>query len=322
MEKNCSNTFILKISKIIKFCLVCFKFFKHIFEASVAFPIYAFFAILPISISSIIGAKIFQTMGSILKVNKIAKQNLIKCFPLMTENEVNNTVKLMWQNLGAIVGEMPHWHRISDQELRSFINLPDIFPTEQMLMISAHFGNWELVNRIMKYYKIKPIFVYRPMNNPMINWLINRTRLLNNVNLIEKGIMSLKELINGIKDGKTIGMLVDQRHDQGISVPFFKHEAMTVSAPASIAIKYHIPIVILMVKRLSMIKKSSNFLLSNFTEPKFEIIIQNIKVENEDSPKVVMKKIHEVLETIISNDKSQWFWLHNRWKQIDKKMKS
>ena len=195
-------------------------------------------------------------------------------------------------------------------ELVKFVTLPKTLANSQVILISGHLGNWELNSRLMKYYNIKPIFVYRPMNNPMINWLINRTRLINGVELVAKGTSNLKEIIRGIKDGKSLGMLVEQRHDAGISLPFFGHETMTISAPAYMAIKYNLPITMVMARRvydthLKSIRSSGIG---------FEFVSRAVNIEPTDSPVSVMKKIHLILEEWITTNKEQWFWLHKRWR--------
>ncbi len=291
------------IRKSIKFC-------RYILEAAIALPIYALLALLPISTSSCIMGRLFTFIGPVLKVNQVAEANITKCFPDTSAAEKKTIIKRMWNHLGRIVGELPHWHRMSDAELVKFVTLPKTLANSQVILISGHLGNWELNSRLMKYYNIKPIFVYRPMNNPMINWLINRTRLINGVELVAKGTSNLKEIIRGIKDGKSLGMLVDQRHDAGISLPFFGHETMTISAPANMAIKYNLPITMVMARRvydthLKSIRSSGIG---------FEFVSRAVNIEPTDSPVSVMKKIHLILEEWITTNKEQWFWLHKRWR--------
>lgn len=292
----------VKITKGIKFC-------RYLIEALIALPLYVILSIIPISISSSIMGKIFIWLGSLLSVNKIADKNISRCFPHLSSMQKEIIIKEMWNNLGKIVGELPHWHRFSNQQLKTFVNLPDNLSSSQVILVSGHLGNWELNSRIMKYYGIKPIFVYRPMNNPIINWLINRTRALNGVELIAKGTSNLKALIQGIKQGKSIGMLVDQRHDSGVNLNFFNQDTKSITAPAQLALKYNIPIILVMVRRISQSTKTSWF-----KQPRFELLVRHLIPTPEDSPRSLMQKIYQVLEEWIVNNKEQWFWLHKRWR--------
>ena len=96
-------------------------------------------------------------------------------------------------------------------------------------------------------------------------------------------------------------MMVDQKMDDGISVPFFKKNAMTTALPATLALKYKIPIIMTRITKIGNAKYTAEF-------------CEYLKVAPQDTKFTIMKKINNVLERWITEVPEQWFWFHNRWK--------
>ncbi len=299
---------------------------SHIIEAIIAYTLYCIFWLLPIDQASALSGYLVEKIGAKLKVNKIAFRNLDLCFPNLSKEEKNEIIKKMWNNLGRIIGEMPHWYRISDKE---FVKRVDIvnFPTKEellsnyknkVLLISAHFGNWELANRLVQYRGLKLCFIYRKLNNKYVNWLLNYTRKKTGVALLEKDTGAAKGMIREIKNdnGKTLGMLVDQRHDNnGVMIPFFGNVASTTTAPADLMLLYKTPIVI-----GKIIRSKGAYYKVEFSNPLTLEDIDRLRNEKSnsideesDKRKIIMNYINQQIESWVTANPEQWFWVHRRW---------
>ena len=90
------------------------------------------------------------------------------------------------------------------------------------LFFSAHLGNWELTSHALTENGFNINFIYRAPNNKYIDILLRRIRLSYGVGLIKKGPEGARECIKVLsKDGGNIGMLIDQKMNDGISTKFF-----------------------------------------------------------------------------------------------------
>ena len=91
------------------------------------------------------------------------------------------------------------------------------------LFFSAHIGNWELTSHLLtqKGYKIN--FIYRAPNNKLADKLLRKIRIGYGVGLIKKGNEGAKQCLKILKmKGGHIGMLIDQKMNDGIETKFFE----------------------------------------------------------------------------------------------------
>lgn len=213
----------------------------------------------------------------------------------------------MTANMGLTLGEMFHWPTISSSYYNEHVKIISPFPQhlkdQAVLLISAHFGNWELAPRIFLEEKLNVRCVYRPLNNPYVNKLIIRNRITPDSGLIPKGTVGVKSIIKYLRDGVSIGMLVDQRHDDGEIVRFFGHDVRTTMLPANIALKYNVPIVMLRIER-------------NIQDDScYDVHFSELLYDLHDQPLAIMQKIYGEFETWIKQSPDQYFWAHRRMKR-------
>ena len=279
------------------------KRIKYLIEAFFIYFFYFIFRSLPIESSSKVGATILGFISKFIKENNTAAQNMKMCLPHLTKNQRNKILFNTWEHFGSVIGEIPHWHKMSKKEFFERVAIKDKknIPFSKAIIVSGHIGNWELISRIAKEYGIKLNLVYRPSNNPYANYLINKIRESYNIALIPKGSMGVKKIIKALNNNEIVGIMVDQKMDNGISIPFFDKHAMTTALPANIALKYKIPII-----ATSIIKTGASRYAASFHKP--------LKIHEDDTKYTITKRINLILEGWIRNHPEQWFWFHNRWK--------
>lgn len=283
------------------------KKIRYQFEYAIAYVFWCIFSALPIDWASYVGGRLVSMLGRILPSQRTAMRNLQRCLPGRSAEEYKLIIAKMWDNLGRIVGELPHWGNMSSAEFQKRVQLA--FPDANAdilqklrggICVSAHLGNWEIYCKFSESYQVNFNLLYRPANNPYIDALINQQRLRGGVVLIKKGTSGLRQVMASLRQEKCVGMLVDQRTDEGIEVPFFGMLAKTTAAPANIALKYGTPLVMSRVVRTH----GANYKLE-FYEP--------LHVSDADDAQAVMLKIHKYFESWILEHPEQWFWVHNRW---------
>lgn len=281
-----------------------FKHVRYVLEAIPVYILYALFWCLPIDHASYIGGWIAKKIGSVLAANKTARRNLDLVFPSMSEADKKEILNKMWDNLGRLVGEMPHWAAANKSKFNARVKVKKNYTlkTKQgAIFISGHFGNFELASIISENLSLNLNLVYRPANNPFVNYLINRGRLAHKVKLFPKGIAGVRHIQRALIEGGIIGMMVDQKTNDGIDAEFLGHPAKTTSLPAKLAIRYKTPIIFGIVRRTS----GANYEL---------VISEPIKIKESESPDAVTQRINDELGKWIKQYPEQWFWVHKRWK--------
>lgn len=275
---------------------------RYLLEALLIYVFYFFFKSFKIETSSILGGKIVRFFSRILKENKVMEKNMELCFPSLDVDNRKGLALATWQHFGSIIGELPHWHDMPRDEFLDRVKIinPQNIPRSKALIISGHIGNWELISKIAKEYGIDLSLVYRPSNNHYANRLINKIRGSYDVSLIPKGVAGVREVVKDLKNNKVIGLMVDQKMSDGISVPFFKKDVMTTALPATLALKYGAPIVM-----TKIIKTGDARYNAEFCKP--------LEITPQDTKYSIMKEVNAALEEWIKESPEQWFWFHNRW---------
>jgi len=115
----------------------------------------------------------------------------------------------------------------------------------------------------------------------------------------------MREIINRIKAGYSIALMMDQRVSEGQKVPFFNKPAFTTTIPAQLALKYNCKLVPISLER----KEGPNFEMTVHSPYNIEKT-----GNNEEDTKNITLKINQIIEKMIIKNPKQWIWSHNRWK--------
>lgn len=292
------------------------KRIRYFLEAIFVKALFIFFQWFPLEKASDIGAYIAKIIGPKLPVHKIAQKNLMLAMPELTEKERETVLRGMWDNLGRVCGEFPHMGKMPYAEYQKNITIENIEIFHKVvsqknggLFFSGHFANWEIVPKTMAiYFDTPPALVYRPANNPYIETLIHSVRKYYQSDTIRKGIVGARKAVKLLQDKKYIGLLTDQKTNDGIAVPFFNHNAMTTHTVALLAYKFRCPIIPMQVIR----EEKTRFRV--VIHPPLSISYTSNK---EKDTYAIIKAMNELFETWVIQHPEQWFWVHRRWpKQI------
>ena len=283
-----------------------FKYFIQFIFVILSFTI---FKILGPNLSSNIGGKIFERIGPLFRSKKIILSNIRKVIPnINTENE-KKLINSMWNNYGRVFAEYMFIKnfRIGNLETNIKIEGQDILDeikknNKQVVFISGHLSNFELMALSLEKKNIKLAAIYRPLNNIFLNPIMEKLRKKYICrNQIKKGIGGLKNLINLKKNNFSTALMIDQRVSEGILSDFFKEKALTTTIPAQLVKKFNIPVVPVYIQRIKQI----NFKIK-IKEPIF--------FSKEKSIQEITDELNIELEKMIIQNPEQWIWSHNRWK--------
>ncbi|OYV36092.1 MAG: hypothetical protein B7Z81_07755 [Acidocella sp. 20-61-6] len=172
------------------------------------------------------------------------------------------------------------------------------------LMIGMHYGNWELGTVPGYRVGFTQYHLYRAPNNPYVDALLNELRSpLQQGGFIPKGSDGARQAVVLLKKHAHIGMLVDQKQDEGIPALFFGHKAMTTTAPAALARRLNVPVVAARVVR----QQGAYFKI-------FVHEFKIVKTENRQADvALTTQQFNTLLEGWVREHPEQWFWVHRRW---------
>ena len=274
--------------------------------------IYGLFAILPMEKASALGSWIARTIGPRLRVHKLARRNIERALPDESAAGVNDILAEMWDNLGRVVGEFPHIGKLDLYNDPRF----EVVGAEHIdamrddgkpgIFVTPHIGNWELSGyAVMQRGFLKNMaVVYRSPNDPAAEWLLKISRKNLAAELIAKGPIGARRLIEVLRAGGHVGILPDQKMNDGIAVPFFGRPAMTAPAVAQLALKFGCTIVPGRVVR----RDGARFRL--IADP--PIALPNSGDRHADVI-ALTTTINQVMEGYIREHPGQWLWVHKRW---------
>lgn len=274
--------------------------FRHYFEATGIYTLMTIFAVLPVDRASGFGGWLARMIGPRTRLHRIAKKQVID---ILGPDNADEIVRGMWDNLGRTIAEYPHLgyiaqHRITlDNRAQATIGPEGKSPA---IFISGHFANWEVsALSLIREFNTAPDLIYRPPNNPLINKLLNHYRsLYGQLRIHSKSRNGMRGVIASLNAGRTIGILIDQKYNEGIAVPFFGRPAMTSTAFAELAKRFQCPIYPTQIIRENGVH--------------FRVIVYPA-MDTTAEINAVVQTANAQIETWMRQYPEQWLWVHQRW---------
>ena len=290
------------------------KVVKYFFEFISIISLFCIFKIIGLKNASNLGSIIGRSIGPLFRSKNIIKKNLkigLGDIDTKTQSEIINS---MWSNIGRTFAEYIFlkdfkFNKTNFDHIKiNGANYLDQIKKENepVIFFSAHLANFELMAMELDKSGIKCAAIYRPLNNFFLNPLMEYLRMKYICpTQIPKGRIGMREIINRVRDGYSIALMVDQRVGEGPRVPFFNKPAHTTTIPAQLALKYSCKLVPIFIER----KNNINFEMTIYEPYKIE------KTDNnEEDIKNITMKINKTIEKMIIKNPKQWIWSHNRWK--------
>ena len=282
----------------------------YFFQFLVIIFLFTLFKLIGFKYSSIFSGCLATLIGPVFRSKSVIDQNINRALPKFTAKEKNKLIKKMWTNYGKILSDYVFLKNFrTDQTFKDKIKIINAEILEEIkedgrpvIFVSGHFNNFELMAMSIEKSGINLAAVYRPLNNPFLNPLMEKIRKKYLCkNQIKKGIAGTKELLKHFKKNNSIALMIDQRVSEGIKSDFFGKKASTTTIPAQFAKKFNTKIVPVYIERL----KNDHFKIEFY---------QPILFSNKDTINQITLKLNGILETMILKNPEQWIWTHNRWK--------
>jgi len=280
------------------------KVFIWPLEAAIVVLIFGAARLLPLPVASAAMGGLFAAIGPLTPWQGRAARNMKLALPEMTDAERRHVLAGMWRNLGRVIGEFPHVHRmvrLGRIEFDGLENLRDL--DGGAILVGAHIGNWELGPYAALQEGHKVAAIYRPLNNQLLAWLLARRQANYGGDIYRKGREAALGMVSTLRKGQVMCLLVDQQLREGMAVPFFGHPSQTSISHVKLAIKKQVPLIYMRTRRLA----GSRFRVS--ISPPITLPEQ----DDDESVLAVASAINHTIEGWIRETPEQWFWPHRRW---------
>ncbi len=255
-----------------------------------------------------LGDFIGRLFGPIFRSKKLIENNLEQS-GIVDKKNYNKIISKMYGNYGRILAEYPFLKAFRNNKLNKFIEIDGLENLNKIkrekrraVFISGHFNNFELMALQIEKAGINLCAIYRPLNNVFLNKTMEEIRE-NFIckNQIKKGRSGTRQIIENIKKGNSVALMIDQRVREGIKINFFGKPASTTTIPAQLIKKYKCDLVPIYIER-----RKNNYFKMFVSEP--------IKIRNNKSIKEITEHLNKILEKMILKNLDQWIWTHDRWK--------
>lgn len=248
------------------------------------------------------------------KHKKIIKANLdLTIKDQISQEKYNSIFKHCHKNLALVLLQVLRSSRLSIEDMKRSVRFENrhyideaIKEGRKIIIISAHYGNWELGATAVGAL-IHPITsIHKKMNDPYFDDYLLRSRTKFNMTMVEKK-GAIRHLVKALKNDQIITMMIDQNVNpkDGIYIDFLGAKATQSAAPAFLARKFDALIIPVLIHT----SPEKEDVITVF-EP---IVTPNTDDEQRDILESTQAQA-DMLAHVIKAHPEPWFWCHKRWK--------
>ncbi len=245
---------------------------------------------------------------------KVVEENLRHAYPELSDDERRRWAWRMWEHLFILIVEVAHASRkIHETNWRQFVRFKNnrefgrlLLNGRPLLIISAHFGNFEMAGYILAILGFPAYTVARRLDNPFLDAFLNRFRGHTGQHIIpKKG--GYEQIVEVLGSGGHMTFLADPyAGTKGGWVEFFGRPASTHKAIALLALNHDAPLMVGYGQRLEKPMRYE-LALEAFVDPRSgEEAVSSV-------PRLTQWYTSQ-FETIIRRAPEQYWWVHRRWK--------
>ncbi len=247
---------------------------------------------------------------------RVALENLAMAMPEKSEAERREIARGAYLNMSRVVLEsLPGGERLPADWAEQGVEGGEAWEAlkahvatgKGALIVTAHFGNWELLGEMLIRRGVPLDALVRPLKGAL-NTRIAENRVRVGVGLIyPRG--AIQELTAAVNRGESPLMLLDQAlpAKAAVFVPFFGKLASTTPAMAVAAKRTGAPVFVVMGVRNGRGGARLRLMVEG-------PILPPAPGEAEDPITEHTARVTAALERCIRKYPEQWMWLHRRWK--------
>ncbi len=253
----------------------------------------------------------------------VAAENIAHAFPLLLPAAVDDMVRATYRHFARVAVEMVLLPRkLHVRSWRRYVDmypwapgLPSAFSPRPALIVTGHFGNWELAGWMIGLTGMKTYAISRVLDNPHLERFLKRLRQGTGQTIIAKKD-DFERLTGVMAGGGKVATLADQdAGPRGLFVDFFGRPASTHKAVALMALEFDAPLVVIGVPRVPPPANAPGG-----GDLMFYAVVTEDAIDPRDyaglpeAVRAISERYSAALERLVRRHPEQYFWLHRRWK--------
>jgi len=268
--------------------------------------------------------RLAQYMGDALyyidaRHRKRAIGNITRSFPTYSQRRVRRLAReSMRQTIMLFIEVLFTTRLVRIETFTKHVRLGNFTQTLELLldrhrgliMLTAHYGNWEILGYVLATLGLPTVSVARPLDNPYVNqWLLGVREKRGQRIVDKKG--ATEDITQTLEAHGAVGFIADQNAGpKGIFVDFFGRKASTYKSIGLLAMRYDVPVIIGYARRIG-------------TKFEFEVGTQDVILPEEwkaqDQPlHYITQRYTKAIEDFVTAEPGQYLWVHRRWKSRPK----
>ena len=240
--------------------------------------------------------------------DRLAMRNLRAAFPERDEQALRKTLDECWRHFGRAVLIYLRTQNLSLAEVAAKCDFVGFERVEKAmargkgtLLISAHFGEWEVAGLAIMSRVQNVRTVARPLDNELLEADLQKLRAKTGAEVVDRR-KAARVLMRQLSENGAVVLLPDQAvlPREGVLVPFLGRPAWTTPAPAKMALRADATIVF-------------GFCIPDGLRHRLEFE-EPIRAATFTDPVQLTEHINDVISRRIRERPELWLWMHDRWK--------
>jgi KDO2-lipid IV(A) lauroyltransferase len=247
---------------------------------------------------------------------RIGMTNLALAFPEKPLRERRRILRRSFLNLGCMAAELAHLPKLTAERLQSMVQFEDedwwreAIEWERstgVLVLSGHFGNWELLvfAHGMRGHPVH--VVHRAIANPLVDRWLHELRTRAGTRMIRKR-GAAAAVIRALHEHGLLVLPIDQNSTRGLGVfvDYFGVAASTNAGLARVALRTDAPVVPVFIVREGRSARHRVHVLP----------IEQVEHTGDFTEDVrrTTQRFTAIFEDMVRRYPEQWLWMHKRWK--------
>jgi tetraacyldisaccharide 4'-kinase len=259
------------------------------------------------------GTRLGAVAGKVLRGrDRLAMRNLRATFPDRDARALRRILDDCWRHFGREVLISLQMQNLSLEEVAArcpAVNAEMLHESiargNGTILISAHWGGWEVGGLAIMSMVKNVRTVARPLDNELLEADLQKLRAKTGAEVVDRR-KAARALMRGLAENALVVLLPDQavQPREGILVPFLGRPGWTTPAPAKMALRANATIVFA-------------FCIPDGLRHRLEFE-EAIRVDqlanNERDPEELTRRINDVISRKIREHPELWLWMHDRWK--------
>jgi KDO2-lipid IV(A) lauroyltransferase len=247
----------------------------------------------------------------------VAIENLRHSYPDLGERAIDRLVREVYRHFCLLLVEIIHLPRkVHPTNWKQFVGYASeadgrravsyLLSGQPVLLLTGHFGNWEMGGYMMGLLGFKMFAIARPLDNQYLDRFLRGFREATGQKVLaKKGDFDNIEAV--LASGGTLATMVDQDAGaRGPFVEFFGRPASTHKAVALLALEHNVPLMVAGTARSGRAMRYQVH-IEDFIRPQEY-------AGHPDAVRAITQRFTTALERVVRRFPEQYFWLHRRWK--------